>query len=325
MRYVTLPAVPVQASVIGLGTMIFHTDTQDRDFALLDAFVDGGGTYIDTAEIYGAVEQFGLSEIVIGRWLQERPGMRDKIVLGSKGLIPGTCEQLHPGGAQITPEGIDQAIPGSLERLQTDRLDIWMFHRDNADLPVGPLVEALDRHVKAGRILSYGASNWSTERIDEAIRYAEENSLTPMQSASPQFSLAKAKEPYWPETVVTTGDDQKWFARRNMPLVAWSALGRGFFALANPDDLSDKDLVRVFYNDDNFARKQRAEELGRRKGLSMFEVALAYVTSQSFPVIALNGAATTDEIATSLKAGDLELSDTERDWLDLHTDTQPFN
>jgi len=324
MRTHALPSIPVPASVIGLGTMIFHPDTEDRDFALLDAFVDNGGTYIDTAEVYGAVEEHGYSEMVIGKWLERRPGMRDRIVLATKGLIPGFCAPLHPGGAVISPDAIDSAIAGSTDRLRTDRLDIWMFHRDDEQLPVGPLVERLHENVAAGRIRSYGASNWSTRRVQDAITYAETNGLTPMQSASPQFSLAKAKEPYWPDTVVTSGEDQDWFADRKLLLVAWSSLGRGFFARANREDLSDDDLVRVFYSEDNFARKERAEALGRHKGLSMFEVALAYVTSQAFPVVALAGAATPQEVESSLRAGDLELSAPERDWLDLTTDQRPY-
>lgn len=324
MRTYALPSIPVPASVIGLGTMIFHPDTADRDFALLDAFVENGGTYIDTAEVYGAVEEHGYSEMVIGEWLEHRPGMRDRIVLATKGLIPGFCEPLHPGGAVISPDGVDRAIEGSLERLNTDCLDIWMFHRDDKQLPVRPLIERLHEHVAAGRIRSYGASNWSTRRIQEAIDYANAHGLTAMQSASPQFSLAKAKEPYWPETVVTTGEDQQWFADRELLVVAWSSLGRGFFARANPNDRSDEDLVRVFYSADNFARKERAEELGRHKGLSMFEVALSYVTSQAFPVVALAGAATPQEVQSSLRAGDLELSAPERDWLDLSTDQRPY-
>lgn len=324
MRTFRIAAVDKPISVIGLGTMIFHPDTQERDSSLLDAFVEDGGTYIDTAEVYGAVEEHGYSEIVIGEWLSARPGMREKVVLTSKGLIPGYCAPIHPGGAKIDPESIHKAIDGSLERLQTDRLDMWMFHRDDPAHPVGPLVDALDEEVRAGRIKAYGGSNWTTARITEAIAYARENGKAEMSGSSPNFSLALANEPFWPNTVTTSADDRQWFADNDFLLVAWSALGRGFFAKAAPDDKSDTDLVRVFYSDDNFARKRRAEEFAEAKGLTMFEVALAYVTNQPFPVVALSGPETVEQVHGSDRAGDLELSAAERDWLDLSSDERPF-
>lgn len=324
MRTFKIAALDKPISVMGMGTMIFHPDTQERDNALLDAFVGGGGTYVDTAEVYGAVEEHGYSEMVIGEWLKARPDMRERIVLTTKGLIPGYCAPIHPGGAKIDPESIHKAIDGSLQRLQADYLDMWMFHRDDPEHPIGPLVDALDEEVKAGRIRAYGGSNWTTARIAEAIEYARANGKAEMVASSPNFSLAEANEPFWPNTVTTTAEDKRWFADHDFLLVAWSALGRGFFAKADAADESDADLVRVFYSDENFARKARAEEFGTAKGMTMFEVALAYVTNQPFPVVALSGPETVDQVASSTAAGDLELSAAERDWLDLTSDERPF-
>ena len=324
MKTFTTDFLDIPISKIGLGTMIFHPDTLKRDFALLDAYVENGGTYIDTAEVYGAVEEHGFSEIVIGEWLKQNPNQRKKIVLATKGLITGYCAPLHPGGAKINPESIHNAILGSLARLQTDYLDIWMFHRDDLSQPVGPLIDALDEEVKQGRIKSYGASNWSVARINEAIQYAKNNNKIPMSSSSPHFSLAKANEPYWPETEILSPEDQKWYTQHNFMTVAWSSLGRGFFAHADPNDKSDSDLVRVFYSKENFTRKDRAIKLSQHKGLSMFEVVLAYVINQPFPVVALTGAQTPEEVKTSTLAGGVDLSEAECQWLDLRSDNKPF-
>lgn len=312
------------ASVIGLGTMIFHPDTTERDHALLDAFVEHGGTYIDTAEVYGAVEEHGYSEMVIGDWLADRPDVRSRIVLTTKGLIPGYCAPLHPGGATISPESIHRAIDGSLERLRQPSVDLWMLHRDDPTQPVGPLVEALDAEVRAGRILAYGGSNWSLERVAAARSYAADKGLAPMIAVSNHFSLAKANEPFWPDTVVTSEPDRQWLTDNQALLVAWSSLGRGFFARADRDDHRDADLVRVFYSDGNFERKARAELLAAERGLSRFEIGLAYVTSQSFPVVALAGPETVDEVASSTSAGAIELTRAECQWLDLSTSERPF-
>lgn len=324
MKTYEIKSLKKSASAIGLGTMIFHPDTQKRDFSLLNTYVENGGTYIDTAEVYGAVEEYGYSEMVIGSWLKANASMREKIILASKGLIPGYCAPLHPGGAKIDPPSIQRAITGSLQRLHTDYLDIWMFHRDNSDIPVDELVDTLDEEVRKGRIRAYGASNWSTSRIQAAIDYAKHQGKAEMMSASNHFSLAKAKEPFWDGAIVTDESDKKWFIKNHCLLVAWSSLGRGFFAKGNPSDTSNKDLVRVYYSEENFERKKRAEEFGKMRGLSMFEIALAYVISQDFQVIALNGSETPEQVLSSIHASELSLSPAERDWLDLTSNEKLF-
>ena len=324
MRTFTMPSIEPPASVIGLGTMIFHPDTKERDFSLLDAYIEAGGTYVDTAEVYGAVEEHGYSEMVIGEWLAARPGMRERIILASKGLIPGYCAPLHPGGASIGPEQIHRAIGGSLARLQSDCMDIWMFHRDDPALDVAPLVDALDEEVRAGRIKAWGASNWTTARLQETLDYAAQAGKARPVASSPHFSLARAKEPYWPDTVVTDSGDRAWFARHNIPLVAWSSLGRGFFAHGREDDHGDPELVRVFYSPQNFERKKRLGDFARAKNTSIFEIALAWVVSQDFPVVALCGPQTVDEVKDCMRAGELQLTTAEREWLDLLSDRRPF-
>ncbi|MEM7024749.1 MAG: aldo/keto reductase, partial [Pseudomonadota bacterium] len=234
------------------------------------------------------------------------------------------CPSLYPGGASIGPKQIHQAIEGSLGRLKTDRLDIWMFHRDDPSLPLGPLIDALDEEIQSGRLGAWGASNWTTARLQEAIDLAASTGKAAPVASSPNFSLAHANEPYWPDTVVTSADDRAWFTRTSMPLVAWSSLGRGFFSHGREDDRSNADLVRVYYSKENFSRKHRAEALAGHKGCTLFEIAIGWVISQPFPVTALCGARTLDEVATALLAGDLQLSVEESRWLDGTSAKRPF-
>lgn len=309
-------------SVIGLGTMIFAPEKRDLAFDLMNLYIEKGGNFIDTAEIYGATEEFGLSEKTIGMWLNSRK-KRDDVVILSKGCIPGTCKALHPQGAEISPKGIHDAISGSLDRLQTKYIDIWMLHRDNPKQPVGPIVDALNKEIEKGRILSYGGSNWTVSRLIEANEYAKKNNLIGMAASSPHFSLALANEPYWPGTVVTSKEDKKWYMENQFPLIAWSSLGRGFFARGNSEYTNDKDLVRVFYSNENFERLRRAKELGKRKGLKAIKIALAYITNQKFPAIALVGPESKEELKSCIKGAEARLTKDEMDWLDLTTDTLP--
>ena len=136
-----------------------------------------------------------------------------------------------------------------------------------------------------------------------------------MQGSSRHFSLALANEPYWPDTVVTDQNDKNWLEKNNFLLVAWSSLGRGFFAKGNKNYIDDDNLVRVFYSDDNFERKDRANSLAKTKGVSIYEIAIAYVLNQKFPVVALVGAESPEEVITKTKAGSLSLSTEEIDWI----------
>lgn len=117
---------------------------------------------MDTTEVYGATEEHGYSEQVIGEWLASRSGVREPILLTTKGLIPGYRKPLRPGGASI---GTDRA------RLKTSYLGLWMFHRDDSSQGVGPLMDALDAEIRQTRIPTWGASNWITERLQQAIGY----------------------------------------------------------------------------------------------------------------------------------------------------------
>lgn len=307
MRTIQINGTSKDSTVLGLGTMIFAPTKKDLCFEILENFTSHGGSFVDTAEIYGDPEQYGYSEETIGMWLEET-GKREEIVLCSKGLIPDTCEPIHPNGLDITPNHLHAAIEGSLERLRTDYLDVWLFHRDNPSYEVGPLVEACNEEIEKGHIRAYGGSNWTAARIEEANSYALAHGLQPMSLSSSHFSLAKAKEPYWPNTVVVTPQEQKWYVQNRFPLAAWSSLGRGFVAKGSPDYNEDENLVRVFYNDANFARLARAAEIGKTRGLNKIETALAYVLSQSFPTIALVGAANKAEMLSCLKAAETVLT-----------------
>lgn len=314
MRYIAIQNINKPVSVIGLGTMIFSPEKRDLSFSILDAFLAAGGTFIDTAEIYGDPEQYGYSETTIGLWLQQR-GCREQVILQSKGCIPDTCQALHGKGLAVTPEYIHQAILGSLRRLGTEYLDIWLLHRDDPSVPVGPLVEALNRELEAGTIRAYGGSNWTTERIQEANAYAEEHGLVGMAASSPLFCLATPNEPFWPTTTYLDKNSKLWHEQSGLPVIAWSALGRGFIKYGDPADLSRPDLVRTFYNSDNFSRLRRARELADRLNVTPAAIALSYVTSQSFPGIALTGPSSPEHVLDCTAAGDLLLTSEELRYL----------
>src|SRR5262249_51279519 len=153
MKYGTISALPQPLSRLVMGTMVCTTDNMELTGELLDAFVAAGGHCLDTARIYGT------SEAAIRQWMQAR-GNREQVVLITKGAHP-----LGDSGPRVTPQAIDEDIPVSLERLQTDTIDLYLLHRDDESQPVGPIVECLNAHKEAGRLRAFGGSNWTTARI----------------------------------------------------------------------------------------------------------------------------------------------------------------
>ena len=181
---------------------------------------------------------------------------------------------------------IGKQLSRSLDRLKTDYVDLYFMHRDNTDIPAGEFVDAIDAEVRAGRIRGpFGGSNWTRERMDEAIAYAEKTGKTPPGALSNNFSLAEMLDPIWAGCVAASDDRWKaWFKSGQIPNFAWSSQGRGFFTdRAGRDKRDDEELVRVWYSEKNFRRRDRAIELAKKLGRNPIHIALAYVLAAAFP------------------------------------------
>src|ERR671917_1114941 len=240
-------------SPLVLGTMVLSTADLEAGAALLDEYVRLGGNVIDTARVYGD----GESELALGAWLERRADIRDTLVVVSKGA--------HPDGARkrVTPADIEHDLRESVERLRGP-VDLYLLHRDDPSVPVGPIVDCLNEHREAGLIRAFGTSNWTTPRIDEANAYAEANGVEGFCISSQHLSLAVQNEEHWPDT--RSANDpaiHEWHMRTQTPLLAWSSLARGYFA-----GRDDGDVARVYDSAANRERRRRAREVGRRLGLS---------------------------------------------------------
>jgi aryl-alcohol dehydrogenase-like predicted oxidoreductase len=293
-----LEPLELPLSRLALGTLGFSLKTRDRDYALFDAWLEAGGTVIDTAHVY----EDGDAERVLGRWLADRPGARERIVLVTKGA--------HPDGdrRRVTPADIAADLGDSMERLGGP-VDLYLLHRDDPAVEVGEIVDALDGHRRAGEIRAFGVSNWTLPRIDEANAYAAERGLAGIAFNSPHLSLAVQNEPPWAGCLsAADAESRAWHARAGMPLLAWSAQAAGFFAGAP---------ARVYDNAPNRERRERAARLGRERGASANAVALAWVLAQPFPTVAVVGPHSLEHLHASLEALDVELNAEEARWLNL--------
>ena len=284
MTYGTVPGVDKQVSRLVMG--VDNQQTLPHAAVIFDDFVERGGTTFDTAYIYGG----GRGEKLLGQWMTSR-GNRDDVVVIGKGAHTPYCD----------PESITRQLHESLERLQTDHVDLYFMHRDNEDIGVSEFVDVLDEHFKAGRIKAFGGSNWSTERFDEANAYAEANGKQPFTLLSNHLSLARAYDVPWAGCRHVSDDaSQKWLRERQVALFPWSSQARGFFTgRAKPEDTSDAELVRCFYSDENFRRLDRARELAAAKGVEPTAIALAWLLHQPYPVFPLIGPRHVSETRTS--------------------------
>jgi len=298
----SIPGLQKPASAVALGFEGF------RSFAsgaiMLDAFWEQGGNLFDTGWVYLA----GYTEQLLGEWLTSR-GVRDEAVIIAKGAHTPLCY----------PDVIGRQLAQTLERLKTDHVDVYFMHRDNPDVPVGEFVDAIDAEVKAGRIRGlHGGSNWTMARMDEAIAYAKRAGKAAPNALSNNFALAEMLDPIWAGCVTAgTPAFRQWLIERQMPNFSWSSQARGFFTeRAGRERFDDEEIVRCWYSEQNFGRRDRAVEMAERLGKSAIQVALAYVLAQPFPSIPLIGPRTLDELDSSLAAFDIGLTGEQVAWLE---------
>ncbi len=174
-------------SPLALGGNVFGwTADEATSFSLLDAWVDAGCNFIDTADVYsiwapGHVG--GESETVIGRWLQ-RSGKRDRVVLATKVGKP-----MAPDRKGLKPAYIRSAVEDSLRRLQTDHIDLYQSHDDDADTPLEETLAAFGELIKAGKVRAIGASNYTAPRLAQALKLSAELGLPRYESLQPLFNL----------------------------------------------------------------------------------------------------------------------------------------
>jgi len=301
MQFMSIAGCSKPISKVIKGTDYLQVATYELNREQLDQFVEIGGNTVDTAHVYTG----GESEKVIGRYVEER-NLRQELVIFTKGGI-----------SSLKREVLHTEIQTSLERLRTDYIDLYALHRDDASLTVGEIVEMMNEYIDAGTIHAIGVSNWTPTRLLEANRYAAEHGLVGFTFNSPNLSLAKPKEPYWNGVLYVDEEMASLHENTKLPCLSWSPLARGFFSgRFSPDVITDKDIARVFYSDDNWAKYDRAEKLAAQKGMPTAEIALSYVANQSYPTAIIAGARTMEELQSCVRAMGLKLTAEEVAWLE---------
>ena len=181
----------IQVPLLTFGGNVFGwTVDQAASFNLLDALLDHKLNFIDTADVYSSwVEgnKGGESETIIGNWLK-KSGKRDQVILATKVGKP-----MGEGKVGLSPRYIREAVEASLKRLQTDYIDLYQSHDDDADTPLAETMAAFDALIKEGKVRAVGASNYSAPRLAEALKVSQENGLARYETLQPQYNLYDRK------------------------------------------------------------------------------------------------------------------------------------
>ncbi len=320
MQYGEVPGVGKKISRIVQGTIQINTGDEAIGFGQMDAAWEAGINAFDTAHVYGG----GANDKFFGRWIKAR-GVRDEVVVLAKGAHHNDVRR------RVTPYDIGADLHDTLARMQIDFIDLYVLHRDDTNVPVEPIVDALNQYTRDGKIRAFGGSNWTTARLAAANAYAAKSGQIPFAVSSPNFSLADQKKEPWEGCVTISGPERagerQWYAEHKLPLFTWSSMAGGFLSgritRENQGEFTsyfDKLAVDCYAAPDNFERLDRAKTLAAAKGLSMPQIALAYVLHYPLDIYALVGSANAEEVAANIVALNTPLTAQERDYLDLRAD-----
>ena len=287
--------------------MFGWTIDEERSFAVLDAYVQGAGNFIDTADIYGSSgpDGPGGSERIIGRWIAARAN-RDRLVIATK---VGSSAEL-PGLSEAT---IHEAVEGSLQRLGIEQIDLYYSHRDDPDTPLQETLGAFQRLIDEGKIRYAAASNYSAERLSEALRIGEREGMASYVALQPHYNLME-RERY-------EGELRAVCERHGLACLPYFGLARGFLTgkyRGDGEDVSSPRAASVrarYLNDRGFAVLAALDEVAASHGTTVAAVALAWLLAQPTVVGPIASATSPQQLAELLPSTDLKLSQHELELL----------
>jgi aryl-alcohol dehydrogenase-like predicted oxidoreductase len=319
MDYRTLGHSGCAVSNLCLGTMTFGAESsEDVSHAQLDRFVEVGGTLVDTADVYSA----GVSEEIIGRWFASRgPDVTEPIVLATKGRFPMDD---FPNGSGLSNRHLTRALDASLRRLGLDSVDLYQVHAFDRWTPLEETLRTLDGFIRAGKIRYYGLSNFTGWQLTKAVHLARQLGLAGPVTLQPQYSLV-VREIEW-EIVPAVLD-------AGMGMLPWSPLAGGWLTGKYQRDERPTGSTRLGEDpnrgmeafdrrgtDRTWAIIDAVRAIADARGISMSEVALAWVTDRPGVSSTILGARTVDQLETNLSAADLHLTPDETAALDAASD-----
>ena len=276
------------------GNVFGWTADRDESFAVLDAYVEAGGNFIDTADTYMR-PNMGISETIIGEWMAAR-GNRDSLVIATKVGSDGG----------LSAENIASHVDASLARLQTDRIDLYYAHKDDGSVPVDETVRAFDRTVREGKVLNVAASNVPPERLVESLEIAAREGLAPYVWLQPEYNLM--------ERAGYERDYAPIVAEHGLAVAPYYALAAGFltgkYRNASADGVARERMVSKYVDDPRGEHVLDAlDEIAITRGVSVGAVAIEWLRAKPGIVAPIASARTVEQLQGILPAFTLDPSE----------------
>jgi aryl-alcohol dehydrogenase-like predicted oxidoreductase len=299
-----LGATDLKIAPLVLGGNVFDW-TADRaaSFAVLDAFVAGGGTMIDTADVYSAWvdgHRGGESETTIGEWLRTS-GKRDQVVIATKvGMLP------DENGKGLDPRHIASACEASLRRLGTDRIDLYYAHQDDEGVPQEDVLAAFGKLIEAGKIRILGASNFTAARLKSAVDLAKQQGLPRYHVLQPEYNLVSRQK--------FEGELQDYCVTENIAALPYYGLAAGFLTgkYRSAADLGKSvrsNQARDLLDGVGTPVLAAMDEVAADTGAPLAQIALAWLIAQPGVCAPIASATSPDQLADLLGAMTLTLTD----------------
>ena len=289
----TLEIFPLSLGTNVLGRAI----DEPTAFAVLDAYVEAGGNCIDTADVYSV----GESELILGRWMKTR-GNRDRVIIATK-----LGSQMGPGKQGLSRRYIFEAVEASLKRLQTDYIDLYQAHRDDANTPLEETLQAFDELVHQGKVHVIGASNYSAARLAEALQVSQEHGYVRYESLQPLYNLID-REAYERELELLCRE-------RELGVITYFSLARGFLTgkyqpnKALPQSIRAQGVQDRYMNERGFRILAEVERVASRYHATPAQVALAWIIARPGVTAPIASATSVQQVRELLGAVELKLDD----------------
>jgi aryl-alcohol dehydrogenase-like predicted oxidoreductase len=286
------------------GNVFGWTADEPTSFRILDAFVDAGFNMIDTANSYSSWvpgHQGGESETIIGRWLKTS-GKRQSVLIATK-----VGSDMGPNRKGLSKAVILREVEGSLERLQTDHIDLFQSHFDDLETPLEETLSAYDQLIKQGKVRAIGASNYNAERLSQALKVSQEKGYPRYETLQPHYNLAERSQ--------FEGDLAGVCQENRLGVIPYFSLASGFLTgkYRNAADATHKareSSVSKYLNERGFRILQALDEVAERQNATPAQVSLAWLMARPPVTAPIASATSVEQLESLVAAATLRLDET---------------